>query len=93
MAREKMITRTMKVTHVDVMVVDIVTAEVRTITTDLTNFMAVKDKLLYLKKLYDSDTDRVVTYTVGDSTDVLYGMSESNFIKYGTLMPPRASAE
>lgn len=89
MKKERMITRTITSTICTCMAVDITTAEV-------------KDELVILSGEYKTDSERTAD-AVAQSTDTvkivsikryevqetLYGMPESTFMKYATVLPPR----
>ena len=89
MAREKMVTRTVSATVVNVMCVEIATA--KAFTTEITLTGAFKDNADILKTLKKNDTAELV-YVAIVSTEVketLYGMTESEFMKYAKELPPR----
>ena len=89
MAREKMVTRTVSATIAKVMVVEIKTAKAYTIEFTLTG--AFKDNNDILKTLKKNDNEELV-YAAVVSTEVketLYGMPESEFMKYAKELPPR----
>ena len=46
-----------------------------------------------LKKLYETDTFKVVAVQEVDEKEVLYGMEEIDFIRLARVLPPRGSKE
>ena len=89
MAREKMVTRTVAETTVDVMVVNTNTCEV-TITQYKLSYQAdEKLALKYVQKHFDTNELKHVSIQGFRNQEVLYGMSEQDFIKYAKILPPR----
>ena len=89
MAKERMVTRTLTITTVEVMTVDITTA-----TTGIARFDVVGDHtfdtaLKAVKELYETETTKIVTITDLVLNDYLYGMPESDFIKMAKILPSR----
>lgn len=90
MARERMVTRTVDLTIAEVMAVDTETAEVNIIRCELGGGFADKTAILkYAKRLYDTDTFKCVAVNNISTKEVLYGMTESEFIKLAKVLPPR----
>lgn len=90
MAREKMITRTMITTEVEVMAVNIKTATVSTETYKLVGaYDNDKDIMKYLEKNFGRDTIKFVSVTDKHEIEQLYGMTESDFITMARILPPR----
>lgn len=83
MARN-VITRTMKITHATVMVVDTETAEVSNLTFELPGTF--KDDAAALKaiaKVADvPETTKIVAVVDRDVSEQLYAISEADFLKY-----------
>lgn len=95
MARERMVTRTVSTTTVDVLVINIVTAEVGTKSYILGQNM-VKDEKTMLnnaQKMLDDETGTTIWKCVAIKNikveETLYGMTEQDFLKYAKVLPPR----
>ena len=87
-----MVTRTVVVTSVDVMQINITTAEVEIVTRELSGSYTDFDTALKaIKKLYESDTVKCVAVQEMKENEVLYGMSEIDFIKLAKVLPPRGT--
>lgn len=87
MARTRVITRTIIGTEYSVMTVNTVAGAVGTTKYTLTGEKYTDEKALKkLQKLYDTDTEKVVSITGKDSVDCIYGMLESDFVKYAKRM-------
>ena len=91
MAREKMVTRTFEVTTVEVLTVNVETAEVRKLDLPITSFNSVKKPLEYLKSQYETDTVKVVNFIPLHTEEILYGMTEMEFLTHARVLPPRTS--
>ena len=92
MAREPKVTRTIKVTNVTFLAIDLVSAEPYTETVNITH--APKTEKLIMKKLekeFDNENRKAVKIVDISITEKLYGMSEEDFIAYAEEMPPRKS--
>lgn len=90
MKKEKMITRTFTRTHFEMMSVNTSTCEVG-ITDEIMDavFKTDADLLKHCQTIYNSNEITVVKCTIRSTEDVLIGLSESDFLKYGTVLPPR----
>ena len=89
MAKERMVTRTIEVTTYSVMTLNIETAEPRVIDYKITGTVNA-DPLKSLKKLYETDTLKLVAITGEAHETALYGMTEQDFIRLAEVMPSRA---
>ena len=89
MAKERMVTRTIEVTTYSVMTLNIETADPQVVDYKITGTVNV-DPLKYLKKLYETDTIKLVAITGEARETALYGMTEKDFIRLAEVMPPRA---
>ena len=89
MARQKMVTRTLTITTVEVMTVDITTATTGTDRFDIVGDYTFDTALKAVKELYETETTKIVTITDLVLNDYLYGMPESEFIKNAKVLPPR----
>ena len=87
MARTRVVTRTIVGTEYTVMTVNTVAGAVGTTKYTLTGEKYTDDKALKkLQKMYDTDTEKVVSITGKESVDCIYGMLESDFVKYAKRM-------
>ena len=89
MAKERMVTRTLTITTVEVMTVDITTATTGTDRFDIVGDHTFDAALTAVKQLYETETTKIVTITDLVLNDYLYGMPESDFIKMAKILPPR----
>lgn len=95
MARERMVTRTVNTTTIDVLVINIETSEVGTKSFVLWQNM-IKDEKTMLnnaQKMLDDQTGTTLWKCVAikniKDEETLYGMTEQDFIKYAKVLPPR----
>ena len=93
MAKERMVTRTLTITTVEVMTVDITTATTGTSRFDVVGDHTFDTALKAVKELYETETTKIVTITDLVLNDYLYGMSESDFIKMAKILPPRTTTK
>ena len=94
MARVRMVTRTVVVTGVQVMCLEVTKAEVQVKNYELSGTYESNEVILKaLKKLYETDTFKVVAVQEVDEKEVLYGMEEIDFIRLARVLPPRGSKE
>ncbi len=91
MARERMVTRTVSETTVTVMCVNVTTAEMENKVYTLGQVSNQSDALKALKKLYETDTFKLVAVVSMNVTEQLYGMTEVEFIKLARKLPPRST--
>lgn len=91
MARERMVTRTVSVSNVQVMCLDVTTAEVVVqnfkLTGEYTDFA---QALKAVKKVHETDTFKCVNVMAITMEEVLYGMTELDFIRLAKVLPPRS---
>lgn len=94
MARERMVTRTVVTTMVDVLVINIETAETATKSFVLTQNM-VKDEKTMLNNsqaMLEKECGemwKAVAFKNVKEEETLYGMTEQDFLKYAKVLPPR----
>lgn len=93
MAREKMVTRTLTITSVEVMTVDITSATTGTARFDIVGDHTFDTALKAVKELYETETTKIVTITDLVLNDYLYGMPESEFIKMAKILPSRTTTK
>ena len=93
MAKERMITRTLTITTLEVMTVDITTATTGTARFDVVGDHTFDTALKAVKELYETETTKIVTITDLVLNDYLFGMPESDFIKTAKILPPRTTTK
>lgn len=93
MARQKMITRTVEQTTADVMTLDVITCDVQVKEYTIGGHYSDGDLLNKLKKLFETDTFKLVHIVSQSSEEVLLGMTEEDFIRLAQVLPPRKSNE
>ena len=81
MARQRIITRTIKVAECETMLVNVETAEVRIEVLEISGEVDETTALKTLKKLYEDDTTKVVAIQNISIREELYGMPEIMFLK------------
>lgn len=92
MARERMVTRTVELTIAEVMTLDTTTAKVETIAYEIGGGLTDEKGILKaVKKLHETDTFKCVAVQNVTIKEVLYGMSEIEFIKHANILPPRSA--
>ena len=95
MARERMVTRTVSTTTVDVLVINIETAEVETKSFVLGQNMTKDEKTMLnnAQKTLDDETGTTLWKCVAikniKEEETLYGMTEQDFLRYAKVLPPR----
>ena len=91
--REKMITRTVTATVATVMGVEISTA--KAFTEEITLTGSFKDNADLLKAIKKQDSSEKVYATIISTKEqeTLYGMPESEFMKYAKVLPPRTATK
>lgn len=90
--RKPMVTRTIQTTTVTLMCLDTESAEVenRTVTLPRT-YKDEKAILKVAKPLVETDNFKAVTVVDTEVNEVLYGMSEQEFIEHANILPPRTA--
>ena len=92
MARQRMVTRTVMVTKVEVICLNVQTVETTIETYEISGtFTSDKEVLKALKKEHETDTFKVVAIQELVENEVLYGMAETEFIKLAKVLPPRGT--
>lgn len=89
MRKEKMITRTITQTTASVMTIDVTNSEVSIFETKIGGVYTDGELLKTLKKIYETDTYKLVHIESNTHEEILLGMSESQFMEYATVLPPR----
>ena len=89
MARERMVTRTVKVTRIEVLCLDIETANPEINIYELTGTYTEEKALKKAKETYETQTLKLVSVNRIEEKEKLYGMRELDFIKYAVEMDSR----
>lgn len=89
MRKEKMITRTITQTSAQVMAIDVTNSEVSIFETKIGGAYTDIELLKTLKKIYETDTYKLVHIESNKHEEILLGMSENKFMEYATVLPPR----
>ena len=88
--RERMVTRTINATVVTVLCMDIVNASATTKEIEISGtYKNDSDLLKVLKKKYDTTNFVVVAIQKTETKEKLYGMTETDFMKYAKEMDSR----
>lgn len=91
MARERMVTRTVELTIAEVMTLDTTTAEVRIIPYEIGGGLTDPAAILKaVKKLYETESFKCVAVQSVAVKEILYGMTEAEFIANAKILPPRS---
>lgn len=89
MARERSVTRTINVTTVKAITMNIETKEVSTQDFTISGDTPTQDLALkQAKKLYETSTLKIVAIESMNTVEKLYGMSEVEFLKYAKELDP-----
>ena len=92
MARERMVTRTVELAIAEVMTLDTITAEVRIIPYEIGGGLTDNAAILKaVKKLHETDTFKCVAIQSVSVKEILYGMTEQEFIAHAKVLPPRSA--
>lgn len=89
MARKRMVTRTIEQTTAHVMTIDVTTAEVQVKEYPIGGRFNDEELLKRLKKLFETDTLKLVHIESQSCEEVLLGMDEEDFIRLAQVLPPR----
>lgn len=89
MARERMVTRTIKSAEVEVMTIDTMTAEVRIISYNTEPQENDEKYLKVLKKENETETFKLVKVESVEIYENLYGMTEKEFKQYAEILSSR----
>lgn len=89
MARKRMVTRTIEQTTAQVMTLDVTTAEVQVKAYSIGGRFNGEELLKKLKKLFETDTLKLVHIESQTCEEVLLGMDEEDFIRIAQVLPPR----
>lgn len=86
MAKEKMITRTIRITTVEAVFMDTETAEVLKVDLDIPNISEMKYPGDYIQENYASATEKYVCHRIIKTTDKLYGITIQHFLENAELL-------
>ena len=89
MRKEKMVTRTIAQTTVQLMCIDVTTVEVEIVETRIGGTYTDEEILKVFKKIYETDTYKVIHVESQHTEELLLGMTESYFIEHAQVLPPR----
>lgn len=89
MARERMVTRTVNQTVAEVMTLNVVTCEVQLQSFTISGVLTGDELLKKLQTLYQTDELKLVHVNKSEVNEVLYGMTEDEFIRLSKVLPPR----
>ena len=92
MSRVRMVTRTVSVTTVTVMCVTVSTATVSTESYTLSGMLDNTAALSAVKKQYETDDFKPTAVIKSETSELLYGMPETEFIKLAKILPPRSAS-
>lgn len=92
--RERMVTRTVATGNYKVMAVNMDTLKVEDIVVKIPSFNTLSEKNLFtaIQNALPENYKYVMHEATG-TEEVLYGMSESDFIKLAKILPPRTKVE
>lgn len=86
MRKERMITCTITQTTASVMAIDVTNSEVSIFETKIGGAYTDVELLKALKKIYETDTYKLVNIESNTHEQILLGMTESQFFKYATVV-------
>ena len=90
MARVPQVTRTIITTNCNVMCLNIQSGEPFNVSVTLPRTYKDDKKLLKkVQEVIDNDEVKAVHIVDKEEVETLYGMTEQDFIKYATVLPPR----
>lgn len=92
--RKRMVTRTVTTTEVELLCLNIVTAEPFNETAVIPGTYTSTEKILkVLRPVLDTKETKIVSVSRTEIKHTLYGMSEGDFIKLAEVMPPRNKSD
>lgn len=93
MARTRMVTRTINQVTAEVMTLNVKTAEVQITPYTIGGKYSESELLEKLKAIFETDELKLVHIESVNEEEVLLGMTEDDFIRYATVLPPRSQAK
>lgn len=91
--KKNYITRTIQFGNYEVMGINLETTQVETTRHNIPSYQRIKDPLKYFSNLMDTSTYKVVSAKFVESTEILFGMTEDDFIANGEVMKSRRTSE
>lgn len=89
MARKRMVTRTIEQTTAKIMCLDVSTAEVTINEYKIGGAFTDAELLTKMKSLYETESFKLVHVEGNTTEEMLLGMTEEDFIRYASVLPPR----
>lgn len=90
MRKEKMITRTFKVTNCSIMAIDIVdNNKIFNFSDTFNGHIREKELLQKCRDKWETKSLKILAVSEIEYTDQLRGMAESSFLAYSIVLPPR----
>lgn len=86
MAKEKLITRTIRITTVEAVFMDTDTTEVRKVDIDIPNISEMKWPGDYIQENYALATEKYVFHRILKTADKLYGITIQHFLENAELL-------
>lgn len=93
MAKEKLITRTIRITTVEAVFMDTETAEVRKVDLDIPNIAEMKYPGDYIQENYALYSEKYVFHRTLKTTDKLYGITVQHFLENAELLNEKEVTE
>ena len=93
MARERMITRTIKDTHGKMVVINNENGEIHNEDFILSGEFSRIEALKILRKNHENEVESIGGIVEIEISETLYGMPETDFMKYAVILPDRNSKE
>lgn len=90
---KRMVTRTVSLNTYTVRTLNVETAEVRDIDYVVGTTYKDADALKLLQREHETDTLKLCAIVNHTQQEILYGMSEQDFIAHAEVLPPRKTAE
>ena len=91
--KQKMITRTMSVSTVTYMTVDVTTATVANHTATIVGSHSTDTALSELRRTRETETIKVVSVINVMTEEALYGITEGEFLAHAVKLPPRSAVD
>lgn len=88
MARTRMVTRTITTVVATAICMEVTSSQVETVSLNLPTGTSDTDALKVARKLYETDTYKVVSITETTTVEELYGMLETDFIASAMKLDP-----
>ena len=95
MRKEKMVTRTMTTSVIAIMGIDMETATVKTVEISIAGTIDTADEkqVNAIKEKVTTDSFKPAMISVKETIEKLYGMTETDFLKYAKELPARTKTE